>query len=649
MNFEKLEIKNVQGVEQKTKSVGKFSFSFPKLRFKFTKKTGVILSLLILVLTLGVLVGIPARQIYKDANIARDHLQITYGDIKKQDLVRAKKSLEDSNKKLIALSGSVNKLNWFGSIPVVGAYQKDLKSVVNAGIAGVEAGQIAVQAIEPYADLLGLEEGTSFVNKSTEDRLQTAITTIDKLSPSLEKIAVKLKVVRDEIETIDPDRYPEKVKDQEVRSKIVNAKNQIDELADLFIDARPFLTALPSLFGVEDEKTYLFLFQNDKELRPTGGFITAYAYFRMHKGKIEVIRSDDIYNLDNARRKKVPAPEEILKYHKNVYELTLRDSNLSPDFKVSMLQFEELYDDVSGKLDIDGIFALDTQMLVEAMKILGPINAYGTTFTTEPDKRCGGCPQVVYELEDYADARVGYVRNNRKDIIGVLMSQIMQKALGVSPGQYWGKLFQMTLNEVGEKHFIAYFHDKDAQDGAEALNFAGRIKKFNGDYLHINDTNFAGAKSNMFTNHNVDQEIDIAKDGTVTKTLTLNYKNTAPGSPGCNLERGGLCLNGLLRNWLRVYVPEGSELMDFKGSEMDPVEKNELGKTVFEGFFTVRPEGQAQIKISYKLPFKVDSKEYKMLIQKQPGTEGHEYTVNINGKRVDEFELLTDKELKLNY
>ena len=92
-------------------------------------------------------------------------------------------------------------------------------------------------------------------------------------------------------------------------------------------------------------------------------------------------------------------------------------------------------------------------------------------------------------------------------------------------------------------------------------------------------------------------------------------------------------------------MPKGSELLDFKGSETDPVQKEELGKTVYEGFFTVAPKGQAQLKVSYKLPFKMDTNEYNMLIQKQPGTEGHKYIIKINGNTMDEFDLITDKEL----
>jgi len=45
------------------------------------------------------------------------------------------------------------------------------------------------------------------------------------------------------------------------------------------------------------------------------------------------------------------------------------------------------------------------------------------------------------------------------------------------------------------------------------------------------------------------------------------------------------------------------------------------------------------------LPFKV-SKDYKLLIQKQPGTDGFLYTVNL-GKYSDEFYLKTDKQLDI--
>ena len=172
----------------------------------------------------------------------------------------------------------------------------------------------------------------------------------------------------------------------------------------------------------------------------------------------------------------------------------------------------------------------------------------------------------------------------------------------------------------------------------------GRIKTYDGDYLHVNDVNFAGAKSNMYVKEAVEQKIETAGDGTITKTVTINYKNPQPPDD-CSLERGELCLNGELRNVLRLYVPKGSILLDSNGSEVKVTSYEELDKTVFEGFLRVRPMGSAQIQLKYQLPFKAQKgKEYKMLIQKQGGKGGEEYIVNY-GSRTEKFTLETDREI----
>ncbi|GIV45004.1 MAG: hypothetical protein KatS3mg035_2127 [Bacteroidia bacterium] len=69
-----------------------------------------------------------------------------------------------------------------------------------------------------------------------------------------------------------------------------------DQGVELVNEARPLIKVLPSLLGESEPKKYLVLFQNDKELRPTGGFITAYAIFTLDKGIIKLERQDDIYN-----------------------------------------------------------------------------------------------------------------------------------------------------------------------------------------------------------------------------------------------------------------------------------------------------------------------------------------------------------------
>jgi hypothetical protein len=190
--------------------------------------------------------------------------------------------------------------------------------------------------------------------------------TLDSIVKDVDSIAEDIDQARIRVDKINAQRYPETFRGVKLRSTIEKGITQFDGVASLFVDAKPFLKNLPEFLGAKEEKTYLILFMNDKELRPTGGFLTAYAIFKVNKGKFEVARSDDIYTLDASIAKHPKAPEKILAYHKGVSQFYIRDSNLSPDFAESNKLFDGLYQLSSQKVKYDGIIAMDTYVLVDA-------------------------------------------------------------------------------------------------------------------------------------------------------------------------------------------------------------------------------------------------------------------------------------------
>lgn len=611
------------------------------------KKKFIILGVVaILVAWLFFGIALPAKATYDSAKKAYDQTRKAYEAAKKQDIVAASQEFKKAHDLFVETQNKLKVLSYTRFIPLLGSYYSDIEHLVAGGAYGLEAAQITTDAILPYADVLGLKGQGSFVLGSAEERIKKTVETLDKVTPKISDIEGKIKLLRREIDQVNPNHYPNIGGRLQVNSQLTQLKTTVDQLDTFVSEAKPLIEVLPMLLGVPKDKKYLILFQNDKELRATGGFITAYSIFRLERGIIHVDRSDDIYGLDNTLRRRQKAPEPILKYFPKVTTFNLRDSNLSPDFVESMKTFNSLYKDAGGRVEVDGIIALDTHVLVSTIKILDDeVKAGGITFTTKEDKRCN-CPQVIYVLEDNISRPVGFQREGRKDLIGVLLYAIMQKALSSSPKVYWGPLFQKILSEISEKHVLFYLYDDKAQKGLEALDASGRIKSYAGDYLHVNDTNFAGAKANMYVKHNVSQNIEVGGDGSLTKTIVIDYKNPAPPSD-CNLESGGLCLNAELKNWLRIYVPKGSTLIESQGSEVEIKTSEELEKTVFEGFLKVRPLGKATFTIKYKLPFKKEGKELPLLIQKQPGTEGHDYQIRVNGKEIEKFQLTTDRELKL--
>ena len=626
-----------------------------KKRFELTKRKKVILAVLGVLL---VIVLINAALLFNVSNkmnaFMTDSQALKYA-VTTQDMNLIKSELDNTEESLSDLKSAYGLISWMKYVPFVGVYVSDGSHVINAAEHGMEVADLVIVAIEPYADLLGFTNGTeaSSGEETAADRIDFIIKAIPEITPKLDEISQKMALVKKETDQIDPNRYPETLRGYVVRDNVRMAIDLVDQAHSFITNGKPLIENLPYLLGVDEKRTYLVIFQNDKELRPTGGFITAYTVMEVDKGKFKPLGSEDIYNLDAKYTPNIPAPDPIVDYIRGPYVLSknlrLRDMNWNPDFYESMKVFAEEVETVGIK-DIDGIIAIDTHLLVSLLDVIGPIGVSGFgNFSTEIVPECN-CAQVIYELESFADVEGPIVwdpntgeivyrppnSDDRKRIIGPLMNAVLSNAFG-QPKEKLPDLFTAGMKSLNEKHVLFYLYDDKVQEAVESFNVAGRIQEYSGDYLHINDANLGGRKSNLYVTQEVSQVVEIDKDGTVTKTVTITYKNP---------EKHDGWLNSVLPNWVRVYVPKGSQLLAFEGVEDQDEPYIESEKTVYAGYFELRPQGVAKVTVKYRLPFKVVD-EYKMLVQKQPGTDTPLHLINVNGIEQEEF-LLGDKEFKFN-
>ncbi len=607
------------------------------------KKTLVVLGIIIAgILVFGyAFIYRPYTQIKAQALILVASAKQMKTDFKKNDIDLLNKELVSFSQQYSDFEKASEQVYWMSFIP----YVADYKNGVEAGRYLIGAGQEAVKAITPYADLIGFKKGeSSFVERSAQDRLQTAVLTLDKVLTNVDVISADIDQADKRIQTIDPNRYPAYIGKTPVRSQIQNAKEQFTGLAALFVDAKPLVKQIPDILGKDQEKTYLLLFQDDKELRATGGFLTAYGIFNVNKGKIQIRQSADIYSLDDSIAVHPDAPPEILAYHKDVYKFYIRDSNLSPDLPTSIGLFNGLYKKSGSRVNYDGVITVDSKVLVDMLTIFGDTEAGGVRFSAQKDPRCD-CAQVLYQLFDMVDRPVPYFRENRKGILGELMYALFYKAIGFSPSKYWGTLAQDMFKNLQEKHIQIYFVDPTLETSVKKLDFGGTINAYNGDYLDVTNVNFAGAKSNLFVSISMDSKTNTNDGGKISREVVVDYKNPYPHSD-CSLKNGGLCLNATLRNWVRVYVPQGSKLISFQGSLKKVNTYDSLGKTVFEGYLEVPTQGRSQIDVKYYLPSSISANNYSLMVQKQAGTDNQPLQVEVNGKTVYNRALDTDKIIK---
>lgn len=631
-----------RAMEARSQRKRRFSFRFPQGRVART------LAIVVLLLVLaGAYTSIQAFGAYKQARKVEAQAKVAYDALKAQNIVLAKDELVKTQTEVKELQKDLGSIGYMKFVPVAGWYYNDAVHMVNAASEGVDAGVITTETLIPYADVLGLKGDSSFAGGSAQDRIRLAVNTMSKVVPEIDRIEAKLIAAQKEIDQIDPKKYPNIGKIKKVREMIDQLKTVSDGAVVAVEQGKPLIKSLPDILGESEEKKYLVLFQNNAELRPTGGFLTYYTIFKVNEGVITVDTSSDIYDLDNSISKHPAAPEIITKYLPKVNQLFIRDSNLSPDFIKSMDAFNEQFENSSRFQEVDGIVAIDVEFFVNMVRILGEVNASGLTFKADIDPRCN-CPQVVYELENEISRPVNYVKTDRKGLLADLMLATMDKAMSSSPKEYWGKLFQQLIADAQQKHIMFYMYDENAQKGLKALNWTGEVRDFEGDYLNVNDANFGGQKSNLFVEKSMRIDYEVSNDGTVKKKVLITYKNPMKASD-CNLERGGLCLNAPLRNYQRVYVPKGSTLDKSAGSSVKSSTKEDLGKTYFDAFFIVNPLGKAEVSYEYTLPFKVEKgSPLPVLIQKQPGAKDVPTEIYVNGKLKEKFDLTTDKEINID-
>ncbi len=75
-------------------------------------------------------------------------------------------------------------------------------------------------------------------------------------------------------------------------------------------------------------------------------------------------------------------------------------------------------------------------------------------------------------------------------------------------------------------------------------------------------------------------------------------------------------------NYVRLYVPVGSELVDVKGVQPDSVssQAGERGAQVFAGYFILEPGDEQTISFTYRLPPQFTPEDYRLVVQRQSGS-----------------------------
>ncbi|MDD5464158.1 MAG: DUF4012 domain-containing protein, partial [Candidatus Moranbacteria bacterium] len=174
----------------------------------------------------------------------------------------------------------------------------------------------------------------------------------------------ELAAAQENIDRISIDDLPE-----DKRDKFLLVKNQLPDLLsamDLFLNNSHILA---DLLGGNGPRKYLFLFQNNSEMRATGGFIGSYGLLDISNGHVKNFFIDGIFNPDGQLKDKIVPPFPIQKISAS---WSMHDSNWFADFPMSAKKAISFYEKTGGPT-ADGVITLTPTVMQKLLEITGPI------------------------------------------------------------------------------------------------------------------------------------------------------------------------------------------------------------------------------------------------------------------------------------
>lgn len=393
------------------------------------------------------------------------------------------------------------------------------------------------------------------------------------------------------------------------------------------------LSVLPDLLGQDQPKKYLILFQNNHEIRPTGGFIGSFAYLEVSQGKITKweVPGGGSYDLQGYFKQRLAAPEPLTLINPR---FEFQDLNWFPDFPTSAKKISDAYEQ-SGGQTLDGVFAVTATVAEKLLKISGPLLAQGKTIDSQ---------NFFTTTQQAVEFDYDKTLNRPKQLIGDLFALMMTR-LSLSQPKEIAQVIGLALESLQNKDIQVYSPKQEMEEQIKQLGWGGEIKQAPGDYLMVVSTNIAGGKTDGAVEQKINKETLVEADGRVISRVTVT--RTHQGVPG-DAWTGK-------RNvvYLRAYVPLHSKLLDSYGfeappaylfetndslkldpdirqSELDATSKQngtqvtqESGKTVFGNWLQLDPGQTQEAVFVYELPFRLSLNDkpspYTLMVQRQAG------------------------------
>lgn len=405
---------------------------------------------------------------------------------------------------------------------------------------------------------------------------------------------------------------------------------QAQSLAPLMGPSLQAAQAFPDLLGMRKPVTYLILFQNNHELRGTGGFISAAGALTMSRGQIVALETENAYDVYSDTLEYPQAPEPIQKYLKSEI-LVFRDANWSPDLPTSGRTAIQLYEQVRD-VQIDGVVTVDlnaVELIVDALdgiQVEGVEDVITGANVVEIIKNLWGNP---LNTDATTDTNWSEWYESRKDFVPVLAGAILDRLK--SRDFSLMRVVAAGTEALDQRAIQIWFENPQTMSQFTAAGWDGALHNVNGaDYLALVDTNVGFNKVNAVVTREISYTVTWPEDGNgraqAVAKITYVHPVTKPDHECDPTPRYGDTYDDMISrcyfNYVRLYVPRDSRLISIEGVEDDSISsrRGEARSQVLAGYFIMEPGSVHTVTFTYELPATIKEESYRLIAQRQSGS-----------------------------
>lgn len=378
----------------------------------------------------------------------------------------------------------------------------------------------------------------------------------------------------------------------------------VDQAGPLLDTAEQLLPIALRMAGSEGPRNYLVVFQNNAEIRATGGNAATSTVIHADNGKIQKVEDETVDDFKIAGYNgwlDADLPDETLDLYEDDFDRNAQNFTRTPDFPTTASMFSQLWTQTNDT-QLDGVISIDPVALSYMLAATGPV-------PLEDGSEINAENAVKLLLSDTYE-RFGTNGLAADAYFADVSSRVFDKIASGS----WSPtaMIDQVMRSVEEQRIYAWFPREDENAIVTQFNVDGALPADNVEAtqigMYLNDASYSKLEYYLSTSMNVTCD---AAARTVTTSLTMN--STVPGNDlsGYTLAWRNNSL-GLPRTTMILDVlsvaPPGSTITgvdpadgDIKRWNRDGVEKGhpvasrtmllEMGESKTVSFTAALPEG----------------------------------------------------------